>query len=109
MPSSPHSPRYFSVNWSHEDIFEREPIQFGDFYKPGVGHDYEEMPKGKSIAHLLDDYQEVCESQYVMSCYDHIYHVKSCVTMDDGTLCYVMFSISRHMHLHNHIPSPPLL
>lgn len=37
--------KQFGIPWTHEEMFEREPIQFGDFYRPGMEKTYEENTK----------------------------------------------------------------
>eukprot|EP00741_Cyanophora_paradoxa_P000409 tig00000404_g400.t1 len=51
--------RIFKLGWTHEDVFEKQPLLFGDFLKMGVPREernYEEFKDMKKVAHLLEDY-----------------------------------------------------
>jgi len=50
--------RHFSVSWSHEDLFEEEPILFADFLRPGSEKVYEESKNRDELGRLLKDYLE---------------------------------------------------
>lgn len=48
--------KQFGIAWNHEELFERDPITFGDWFRPGQEKTYEENTKGKQIGLLLDEY-----------------------------------------------------
>jgi dynein heavy chain len=47
--------KQLGLPWTHEELFEREPIQFADWYRAGERL-YEENTKGPHIALLLDEF-----------------------------------------------------
>jgi dynein heavy chain len=52
--------RHFDLTWSHRDVFEGNPITFGDYMRMGGGFDqhYEEITDMEKLSAIMETYLE---------------------------------------------------